>query len=35
MLVFDSPKEHWCLWMLKKYILPHLYWNKIMKGEDV
>ena len=27
MLVFDSYKEHWRLWMLKKYILPSLYWN--------
>ncbi len=35
MLVFDSYKEHWRLWMLKKYILPYLYWNKMMKGQDV
>ncbi len=35
MLVFDSSKEHWRLWMLKKYILPYLYWNKMMKGIDV
>ncbi len=35
MLVFNSDKEHWRLWMLKKYILPNLYWNKMMKGEDV
>lgn len=35
MLVFDSYKEHWRLWILKKYILPYLYWNKMMKGEDV
>ncbi len=35
MLVSDSSKEHWRLWMLKKYILPYLYWNKMMKGEDV
>jgi len=35
MLVFDSNKEHWRLWMLKKYILPHLYWNKMLKGVDV
>ena len=35
MLVFDSSKEHWRLWMLKKYILPYLYWNKMMKGENV
>lgn len=35
MLVFDSNKPHWRLWMLKKYILPYLYWNKMMKGENV
>ncbi len=35
MLVFDSSKEHWRLWMLKKYGLPYLYWNKMMKGQDV
>lgn len=35
MLVFDSSKEHWRLWMLKKHILPYLYWNKMMKGEQV
>ena len=35
MLVFDSAKEHWRLWMLKKYGLPYLYWNKMMKGKNV
>ncbi|WP_421808195.1 FAD/NAD(P)-binding oxidoreductase [Flagellimonas sp.] len=35
MLVFNSDKEHWRLWMLKKYGLPHLYWNKMLKGENV
>lgn len=35
MLVFDSSKEHWRLWMLKKYMLPYLYWNKMMKGIPV
>ena len=35
LLVFDSAKEHWRLWMLKKYGLPYLYWNKMMKGKDV
>ncbi len=35
MLVFDSSKEHWRLWMLKKFGLPYLYWNKMMKGENV
>jgi len=35
MLVFDSAKEHWRLWMLKKYGLPYLYWNKMLKGKEV
>jgi sulfide:quinone oxidoreductase len=35
MLINDSSKEHWRLWMLKKYGLPYLYWNKMMKGQDV
>lgn len=35
MLVFDSSKEHWRLWMLKKYMLPYLYWSKMMKGKKV
>ena len=35
MLVFDSSKEDRRLWWLKKYILPHLYWNKMMRGEAV
>ncbi len=35
MLISDSSKEHWRLWILKKYILPYLYWNKMMKGKDV
>lgn len=35
MLIEDSSKEHWRLWMLKKYILPYLYWNKMLKGKEV
>jgi sulfide:quinone oxidoreductase len=35
MLVFDSSKEHRRLWFLKKYMLPYLYWNKMMKGQEV
>ena len=35
MLISDSSKEHWRLWVLKKYGLPYLYWNKMMKGVDV
>jgi sulfide:quinone oxidoreductase len=35
MLVFNSNKPHWRLWILKKYMLPYLYWNKMMKGKNV
>lgn len=35
LLIKDSSKEHWRLWMLKKYMLPYLYWNKMMKGINV
>lgn len=35
MLIFDSSKEHWRLWMFKKYGLPYLYWNYMLKGRDV
>lgn len=29
---FDQSKPRWSLWVLKKYILPWLYWHKILKG---
>ena len=35
MLIGDSSEEHWRLWMLKKYGLPYLYWNKMLKGAAV
>jgi len=35
MLIFNSQKEHWRLWMLKKYGLPKLYWDKMLKGIEV
>lgn len=35
MFIFNSDKEHWRLWILKKHLLPYLYWNKMMKGEQV
>ncbi len=35
MFIKDSSKEHRRLWWLKKYILPYLYWNKMLKGVDV
>lgn len=30
---FDTTKELWSMWILKKYVLPYLYWNKMMKGK--
>lgn len=35
MLIFDSSKESKRLYWLKKKMLPWLYWNKMMKGQDV
>lgn len=29
---FNQAKERWSMWMLKKYVLPWMYWNKILKG---
>ena len=29
---FDQSKPRWSMWMLKRYVLPWLYWNKILKG---
>jgi len=29
---FDLAKPLWSMWLLKKYALPWLYWNKMMKG---
>jgi sulfide:quinone oxidoreductase len=28
----DTSKERWSMWVLKKYGLPFLYWNMMMKG---
>lgn len=30
--LFDTSKPLWSMWILKKYMLPWLYWNKMMKG---
>lgn len=35
MLINDSSIEHWRLWMLKKHGLPFMYWNMMLKGQDV
>ncbi len=29
---FDQSKPRWSMFLLKKYVLPWLYWNKILKG---
>ena len=29
---FDQSKERWSMWVLKKYILPRLYWYGMLKG---
>jgi sulfide:quinone oxidoreductase len=29
----DTSKENWSMWLLKKYGLPWLYWNRMMKGK--
>lgn len=31
--VMDSSKEHWRLWLLKKYGLPYMYWNQMLTGD--
>ncbi len=30
---FNQAKERWSMWLLKKYILPWLYWNQILPGK--
>lgn len=29
----DTTKENYSMWLLKKYGLPYLYWNQMMKGK--
>jgi len=29
----DTSKEKWSMWILKKYGLPYMYWNKMLKGK--
>ncbi len=29
---FDQSKERWSMWVLKKYLLPLLYWKGMVKG---
>ncbi len=28
----DTSKEQWSMWLLKKYGLPYMYWNMMLKG---
>ncbi|SFT41870.1 sulfide:quinone oxidoreductase [Lishizhenia tianjinensis] len=35
MFIRDSSQELWRLWMLKKYGLPFMYWNMMLKGKDI
>jgi len=35
LLISDSSKELRRLWFLKKYGLPYLYWNKMLKGKEI
>lgn len=30
---FDQAKPRWTMWLLKKYILPWLYWHRILQGK--
>lgn len=30
--LFDTSKPLWSMWILKKYMLPWLYWNRMLKG---
>lgn len=30
----DSTQERWDMWMLKRYALPWIYWNRMLKGKD-
>ncbi len=30
--LFDTSKASWPMWLLKKYGLPWLYWNRMLKG---
>lgn len=29
----DTAKENWSMWMLKKYGLPYMYWNLMLRGK--
>jgi sulfide:quinone oxidoreductase len=31
--LMDTSKEHYSMWLLKKYGLPYLYWNQMLRGK--
>lgn len=31
--LMDTSKEQYAMWLLKKYGLPYLYWNKMLRGK--
>jgi sulfide:quinone oxidoreductase len=30
---FDQAKPRWTMWLMKKFLLPWLYWNRILTGK--
>ena len=30
---FDQSKERWSMYMMKRWLLPWLYWNQILPGK--
>lgn len=28
----DHSKERWSMWLVKRYLLPQLYWHGMLKG---
>jgi sulfide:quinone oxidoreductase len=28
----DQTRERWDMWLVKRHLLPHLYWNRMLKG---
>ena len=31
--LMDPTKERWSMWLVKKYMLPRLYWERMLKGK--
>jgi sulfide:quinone oxidoreductase len=32
-LPVDTSRPRWDMWILKKYILPWFYWNRMLRGK--